>query len=55
MSCVIERLTAHTARTCNADEVQEATKGVHEGLAQSIGSFKDAPDLQLTHSRLLVI
>jgi actin-related protein len=28
---------------------------VHEGLAQSIGSFKDAPDLQLTHSHLHVM
>jgi hypothetical protein len=40
---------------CNADEVNEARKGMHEGLAQSIDSFKDAPDLQLTHSRLLVV
>ncbi|ELR22533.1 actin subfamily protein [Acanthamoeba castellanii str. Neff] len=37
------------------DEVNEARKGMHEGLAHSIDSFKDAPDLQLTHSRLLVI
>jgi hypothetical protein len=31
---------------CNTGEVKEAKRGIHEGVVQSISSFKDTPDLQ---------